>query len=352
MGGEFPICGNSPYIFPFRGASYQYYSNKEAFPVRSRVFLFTLCLAAALAAPAAALTLTNDEAANAAPIAEDLELTTYKGVAITGRFAAVDPEGDLVSFQVMDSPARGQITVDENDPAVFWYTPYEGKKGKDSFTYVAIDALGNTSKPATVKITIQKQSTKVTYSDLSGDPGHYSALHLAEEGIYVGRQMGSLYRFDPEDTFTREEFLTLAMDAAGEPPLENVSLTGFYDDEGISAWAKGYVSAALAGGTVQGSRNGTGQAVFQPGAPITCAEAAVIIDRLLEVGDVTSAALASETAASAPAWAAQSVANMEAVSVLPVNAGLDEPLTRSEGAQMLSAMLDVMDGRQSGRWFW
>ncbi len=320
--------------------------------MRSRILLLTLCLTAALAMPAAALTLTNKEAANAAPIAEDLELTTYKGVAITGRFAAVDPEGDLVSFQVVDPPARGQITLDENDPAAFWYTPYEGKKGKDSFTYVAIDALGNTSEPAKVKITIQKQSTKVTYSDLSGDPGHYAALHLAEEGIYVGRQVGPLYCFDPEDTFTREEFLTLAMDAAGAAPLENVSLTGFYDDEGISAWAKGYVSAALVSGTVRGSQNEAGQAVFNPDAPITCAEAAVLIDRLLAVGDVTSPAFASETAAAAPAWAAQSVTNMEAVSVLPANVTLAEPLTRSEGARMLSAMLDVVDSRQTTRWFW
>lgn len=320
--------------------------------MKSRILLLTLCLTAALTAPAAALTLTNKEVSNAAPIAENLELTTYKGVAVTSRFAAVDPEGDLISFQVVDSPARGQITMDENDPAAFWYTPYEGKKGKDSFTYVAIDALGNTSEPATVKITIQKQSTKVTYSDMSGDPGLYAALHLAEEGVYVGRQVGSLYCFDPEDTFTREEFLALAMAVAGEAPLENVSLTGFYDDEGISAWAKGYVSAALVSGTVQGSRNGAGQAVFKADAPITCAEAAVLIDRLLSVGDVTADAFASETAAAAPAWAAQAVVNMETVSVLPANAGLNEPLSRSEGAQMLSAMLDVVDSRQTSRWFW
>ncbi len=320
--------------------------------MKSRVLLLTLCLTAALAMPAAALTLTNQEAANAAPIAEDLELTTYKGVAVTARFAAVDPEGDLVSFQVVDSPARGQVTVDENDPAAFWYTPYEGKKGRDSFTYVAVDSLGNTSQPATVKITIQKQSTKVTYSDLAGDPGHYAALHLAEEGIYVGRQMGSLYCFDPEEFFTREEFLALAMDAAGAEPLKNVSLTGFCDDGSISAWAKGYVSAALVSGTVQGSRDEAGQAVFHPDSPVTCAEAAVIIDRLLDMGDVTSPAFASETAAAAPAWAAQSVVNLEAVSVLPTGVGPSAPLTRSEGARMLSAMLDVIDSRQTSRWFW
>ena len=40
----------------------------------------------------------------------------------------------------------------------------------------------------------------------------------------------------------------MAMTAAGKEPLSGVTLTGFYDDQDISAWAKGYVSAALAVG--------------------------------------------------------------------------------------------------------
>jgi len=316
--------------------------------VKPRIIILTLCLAGALTLPVAALTLTTAEVENAAPIAENLTLTTYKGVAISSRFAAVDPEGDLVTFQVVDSPARGQVTVDENDPAAFWYTPYEGKKGKDSFTYVATDSMGNTSQPATVKVTIEKQSTKVTYSDLSGNPAHYAALHLAEDGIYVGRQVGNLYCFDPEDTFTREEFLTLAMTIAAETPMDNVTLTGFYDDKNISTWAKGYVTAALVQGAVRGCYNDLGQVVFHPDEAITCAEATVIIDRLLAIGDVSS----DPTESPAPAWAAQAAANMKTVSVLSHGAELSQPLTRSEAARMLSSMLDVVDNRTSGGWFW
>jgi len=301
--------------------------------------------------PALALTSSTAEVENAAPIAEDLTLTTYKGVAIFSRFAAVDPEGDLVTFQVVDSPARGQVAMDENDPAAFTYTPYEGKKGKDTFTYVAIDAKGNTSKPAKVKITIEKQSTGVCYSDMDGNPSHYAALHLAEAGVYTGRKVGALYCFDPEDAFTREEFLTMAMTAAGSAPLENITLTGFYDDSDISAWAKGYVSAALVEGTVRGSHNGQGQTVFAPGSAVTCGEAAVIIDRLLATGDVagTASAFSAETT---PAWAYQSAVNMEAVSVLSGSSDLSQPLTRAEAAEMLSAMLDVLDSRTTGGWFW
>ena len=127
--------------------------------MNKRILILSLCLAGALTVPALALTTPTADVENAAPIAEDLTLKTYKGIAISSRFAAVDPEGDLVTFQVVDSPARGQVTLDENDPTAFWYTPYEGKKGKDSFTYVAMDEMGNTSEPATVKISIEKQKT-------------------------------------------------------------------------------------------------------------------------------------------------------------------------------------------------
>jgi len=318
--------------------------------LKYRNSLLALLLAAALTLPAAAVVLTAADAENAAPVAENLTLTTFKDVGISSRFAAVDPEGDPVTFQIVNSPARGQVTVDETDPAAFFYTPYEGKKGKDSFTYVAVDSQGNISEPATVKITIEKQSTKVTYSDMIGEAGCYAALRLAEEGIYVGRKMGDLYCFDPGESFTREEFLTLAMSAAGVQPLEGITLTGFFDDDSISAWAKGYVSAALMDGTVQGCRNEDGRAVFNGSASITRAEAAVIIDRLLKMGDVSVETLSDDVAV--PAWASQSVANMDAVAVVSVDPTLFETLTREEGARMLCAMMDVIENRETSNWLW
>ena len=316
--------------------------------MKYRNILLALCLAGALALPGAAVVLTAAEVDNAAPVAENLSLKTYRDVGISGSFAATDPEGDAVTFRIVDSPARGAVEVDENDPATFRYTPYEGKKGKDSFTYVAVDSVGNVSKPATVKITIEKQTTKVTYSDMAGNAAHYAALRLAEAGIYVGRQVGEFYCFDPDETFTREEFLALAMAVAEAEPLKDVTLTGFHDDDAISVWAKGYVSAALMDGTIQGSRNEAGRAVFNAPAPITRAEAAVIIDRLLKTGDVSLETFGSDAV---PVWAGQSVANLDAVSVMAPSASMLEPATRGEIARALSAMLDVVENRRDKSWF-
>lgn len=315
--------------------------------MRSRVILSALVLSAALMLPAAALTLSAGEVENAAPIAENLTCTTYRNVAICGQCAAVDPEGDLVTFRLMDKPARGQVELEED--GAFCYTPYENKKGKDSFTYVAVDALGNISAEATVKVTIEKQSAKMTYSDMEGHPAHYAALRLAERGIFTGSNTGGIYRFSPDSTVTREEFLAMAMTAAGVDALENVTVTGFSDDQSIPTWAKGYVSAALMSGAIQGSVDESGQVVFHAATPITAAEAAVIIDRLLAVGDVSGKE--SEDAL-VPVWAAQSVMNMEAVDVLAPDADLSASLTRGDAAEMLSAMLDVLDSRETGGWLW
>ena len=126
--------------------------------------------------------------------------------------------------------------------------PYENKTGKDSFTYVAVDAVGNSSDPATVKIKIEKPNTKVTYADMDGDPAHKAAIRLAEEGIFVGECMGGAYFFQPDAAVTRGEFVAMAMNAAGMEALEDVERTGFADDVSIPTWAKPYVSSALKAG--------------------------------------------------------------------------------------------------------
>lgn len=57
--------------------------------MKIRIMILSLCLAGALTLPALALTTSTADVENAAPIAEDLSLNTYKGVAIFSRFAAV-----------------------------------------------------------------------------------------------------------------------------------------------------------------------------------------------------------------------------------------------------------------------
>lgn len=310
-------------------------------------FSFTPVFAGGLTGEDVTVGLYLLSSANEAPVAENLELCTYKNVEIQGTFAGVDPEGDLLTFRLISKPARGAVTQGSEGSAQFTYTPYENKTGKDAFTYVAVDAVGNTSAPATVSIKIEKQKTKVTYSDMTGVEGHREAVRLAEAGLLIGEQMGSQYLFHPEQNVSRAQFTALCMAAADMDVMKEASITGFADDEAMSTWAKPYVSSALRSGLVQGSFDEEGRVIFQADAPITAAEAAVLLNRTLRITDVAETFAGEGT----PDWCAQAVANLSSCDALPTSAVLSEPLSRSQAAVMLSAALDVAQTREGRGWF-
>lgn len=286
---------------------------------------------------------TPSAGANYAPIAENLCFTTFKDVAVHGEFAAVDPEGDMISFRIATQPRKGSVEV---NGAGFVYTPEAGKKGRDSFTYTAVDSNGNTSEEATVEIRIEKANVKLSYSDMEGHDAHYAALRLAEAGIYVGEQVGSAYYFKPEETLSRGEFLTLCLNTIGLEPLEGISRTGFSDDADIPVWEKAYVSTALMAGVVQGYSTSTGEIIFSSADTISGAEAMVMLNNALKIADVSVlSGLTYEEAA--PAWAAQAAANLSACSIIGSSASYSGQLTRGEAAKMLCASLDLLEERNS-----
>ncbi len=294
-------------------------------------------------------------AENNSPMAENLEFSTYKNVAYTGQFTAIDPEGDLITFQLVDKPARGSVKMPEEGSAEFIYTPYENKTGKDSFTFVAVDSVGNISTEATVKIVIEKPSTKVMYADMNGHPAYNAAIKLAEKGIYIGASMDGAYYFQPDQLVSKSEFLALAMSVVGLEELEGVTTTGFQDDSMIATWAKPYVASALKSGMIQGSVTSDGSVVFGGGQYITEAEAAVLLDRMLVVTDIAIETWAASVS-HVPAWASQSVVNLETVGVLQTDATgtlqLKETLTRADAAQLLAAAMNVIESREAeGGWF-
>jgi hypothetical protein len=282
---------------------------------------------------------------NTPPIAEKLDYGTFKSVPLTGRFSAQDPDGDNVTFEITSYPKKGAVSPD--GAGAFVYTPRDNARGKDSFEYVAIDSEGTVSAPATVKITIRKRTTKTTYSDMEGSRAQYAALVLADTGVFVGERIGNECFFRPEREVTRGEFLAMSMTLCGGKTIDGVTRTGFYDDAEIPAWAKPYISAGLVSGVVNGYRNEDGRFVFSSDNPITFSEAAVLLDKLL---DVTAVQVQTDFAdGAAPAWAAAAAANLSACGVLPpdVGARAGEPVTRADAAEILTAASELMQARQS-----
>lgn len=285
---------------------------------------------------------TLTDKTNHPPVARNMELNTYKNVSVTGYFDAVDGEGDNLTFRMTSTPARGAVTLEEDGSGRFVYRPYENKTGKDTFTYVAVDEVGNTSAEATVSLRIEKGNAAVTYADLDGHPAHKSAVRLAEEGIYVGAQVAGVHLFEVDRPVTRAEFLAMAMAVAELEPLEAVTVTGFADDALIPDWSRGCVSAAVMAGAVQGGRDENGAPVFAPDEVVTAAQAAVILDSLLEITDVPLEVFAIQTQNH---WAGQAAADLAAAGVIRpeglMTDALAQPLSLGDVAVLLDGAMEI-----------
>ena len=191
---------------------------------------------------------------------------------------------------------------------------------------------------------IVKRKAAVTYSDMTGSSAHNAAVALAERGLYVGRQLGASYFFEPQEAMNRSEFLALAMDAAALTVPQGVQLTGFADDGVIPTWAKSYASAAVREGLITGVATAEGLSFCGEDA-ITLGEAAAVMDRLLDVADVQL-----ETASTGRDWAAQSVANMEAAQVIAAGSfgsgAAEQPVTRAQAAEMIVSAIRILESQQ------
>ena len=133
---------------------------------RALPFVMAMLLAAMIPLNAYALfgrKAAEPETAAGAPIARNMEIKAYRGVAYTGTLTATDSEGEAVTFHIATLPAKG--TLEFGEEGVFVYTPDANKAGSDSFTFTAVDESGNVSAPATVKIKIARVSSGVDYAD-------------------------------------------------------------------------------------------------------------------------------------------------------------------------------------------
>ena len=68
-------------------------------------------------------------AADTAPVAENLELTTFRGTSIGGTLSANAPDGSPLTFRITTEPIKGTVTL--TDSGTFVYTPADGKSGSD-----------------------------------------------------------------------------------------------------------------------------------------------------------------------------------------------------------------------------
>jgi|GEM_PF-2265567 len=96
---------------------------------------------------------------NEAPVANDSSFSTLEDIAYIGQLSATDPDADTLSYILVSDAGKGTVTIDDAQTGAFTYTPDNGKKGTDSFTFKVND--GNLdSANATVSITVYNAKTK------------------------------------------------------------------------------------------------------------------------------------------------------------------------------------------------
>jgi hypothetical protein len=124
----------------------------------------------------------------------------------------------------------------------------------------------------------------VPFTDVKRGDWYAGAVRTAHEyGLMQGYADGT---FRPAERITREQAMVIiaramaitGLTAEGSPADAETTLASFTDAAGVSGWAKSGVAAGIQAGIVSGRADGR----IAPGDPITRAEVAVIVRKLLQ----------------------------------------------------------------------
>ena len=120
----------------------------------------------------------------------------------------------------------------------------------------------------TVSVKVSERMCDTVYRDMEDREEYNAAVAMTAMGIMSGRQVGDDLYFEPEETITRAEFVTMAMKCAGIKADSTLSSTYFDDDLDISPSLKGYIATAQRTGIVVGDFK-NGQLLFSPNEEIS-----------------------------------------------------------------------------------
>jgi len=285
------------------------------------------------------------EEPNASPVllSTDERVTTYENVAYYGSLKAADPENDELTFSVSSTPKYGVLEILDASVGSFRYTPNANRTGNDSFSYTVTDCFGNTAETDKVRIKIEKNESKTTFADMDGHWASNAAIRLVSEGIMEGETDGETLCFLPAQSVSRCDFLVMAMKACGHSAALTCLDTGYDDNDNIPLSDRGYVAIATNAGYIEGVSDGQTLS-FAPDRPITRAEAAVILNRMLSLPTPVSARVFADSD-TVPAWAESAMTALSANGLLNGNGSgclaPTETMTRAQCAVLLEKVFSM-----------
>ena len=270
------------------------------------------------------------EGANSPPVVTDGDLKAISGISCEGTLRINEPDGDGYVINVISYPTDGYIDVYDDGRIV--YTPKEDFSGTDRLIYTVTDRFGAESDRATVKISVEKNESRLVFSDMQEDMNHIYAHRMCRDDVMVYKYENGSYIFEPEKEVSRVEFLVMLMRVAKkDTDIVAVADSVISDDNGLSSGLKGYISAAAESGLIR-LDNGT----FSPYDPITVSDAAYMITSALNLPKINS-----ETASTNSDGTLSALISASNVGFFD-SAEPSRVLTKSESAKLLCLVEDYM----------
>ena len=231
-----------------------------------------------------------------------------------------------------------------DDTSLKKYTPYEGARGKDAFSYRVRDSYGNYSETCTVNVRIQKLKTTLVFSDMDGSKALNAALIVTDGKFmdYTVNKDGTV-SFNPDEKITKEEFVALIMNALGAKAVPTLEKTRFADDEKISPEYKGYAESAFVLGIVKGTTKTDG-VYFNPKDEVTVAEAAVMINSIIGAKSKSSSTTFADEE-DIPEWAKSDLVSLNELGIIEKSDGKISPNSTLNRAQTAQIIMSLLDGR-------
>ncbi len=185
------------------------------------------------------------------------------------------------------------------------------------------------------------------FSDMEGRWSEDTVYRLASIGVLHGEQQESNTLFLPQRPINRQEFAKIVV-AASRVPLNQDELPQvFTDREQAGTWAKPYLAAALERHWLVGSPDGETMRL-EPWREISRAEAATIIARMLEdeISDEAAVQAAFKDKDEIAEWASPSISKLRTYGIISgYPDGSFRPnasITREEAAVMVQRVLDLL----------
>lgn len=340
LGGMTLACGSRLSVGVLSALRFVPTGGEEEIPV-SASFTFTASGSAYETAVPLSCTVYLLSSPNASPVASEKHVTTYTDVAVFATLQASDPEFDDLTYEIIRQPKKGTVTLNAEDGS-FVYTPQDGARGSDVFSWRVTDPWGNQSEVMRTSLSVRRADDALYYTDLAGHWCAAAAMRLTEAGIFSGTSMGAHAFFSPDTAVSRGDFLICAMRAAGYEAPSSAELPMFANAAEIPDYLSGYLAAAYEDGIIRGAENGVGELVFDHAETISRAEAAVILYRLFDIGSPAALPVFSaEDEAAIPTWSVGAFSSVCAAGIMTA-ADPGGTVDRAQCAQMLASAMDAV----------